>query len=201
MSHSKFVPTWKELEKEILDTKCKITLRNAYLLGEIEKMEDGHQRSSALDVDALLDHGQKLIEKLSRLILESENLKLNLKKYNDIRKVYANNLLASGEQTVPPIQEEGAREKAESVHDVIKRENQDTQRSFKNDSGIDVDESLSRPASNLSQRSLSTVSEPCESDDLISRRFSTRTEQFLTIQAQNATSRRDIRSKEKSSSL
>lgn len=204
MSNSKFVPTRKELEKQILETKCTIALLNAHLIGEIERMEDGHHGVCALDEDVLRGHGQKLIEKVSRLILESETLKLNLKKFNELCKGYANNEYASGGRIVPPIQEEGAGEKlskAESAQCVMKRENSDTQRSSKKDSGIDVDELLSRPASNLSQRSLSTTSEPCESEDPNTRRFSTRTEQLLTVQAQKASSRREVKSKDKSSSL
>lgn len=205
MSNCKFVPTCKELEKDILDLKCKIALFNAHLIGENEKMEDGHHGLCALDKDVLGGHGQKLVEKVSRLILELENLKLNLKKFNELCKGCANNEYASGGRTVPPIQEEGAgevlKEKAESAQCVQIRENLGTQRSSKKDSGIDVDESLSRPGSNLSQRSLSTTSEPCESEDPDNRRFSTRTEQLLTVQAQKASSRRYVKSKDKSSSL
>lgn len=96
MSNCKFVPTCKELEKDILDLKCKIALFNAHLIGENEKMEDGHHGLCALDKDVLGGHGQKLVEKVSRLILELENLKLNLKKFNELCKGCANNEYASG---------------------------------------------------------------------------------------------------------
>lgn len=43
--------------------------------------------------------------------------------------------------------------------------------------------------------------QPCESEDPDNRRFSTRTEQLLTVQAQKASSRRYVKSKDKSSSL
>lgn len=98
MSNCKFVPTCKELEKDILDLKCKIVLFNAHLIGENEKMEDGHHGLCALDKDVLGGHGQKLVEKVSRLILELENLKLNLKKFNELCKGCANNEYASGKR-------------------------------------------------------------------------------------------------------
>lgn len=45
------------------------------------------------------------------------------------------------------------------------------------------------------------IFKPCESEDPNTRRFSTRTEQLLTVQAQKASSRREVKSKDKSSSL
>lgn len=78
------VPTLKDMESGILDTKHKVALFNAYLLSLIERAEfgDGLDRQQEFDRVNI----NKLIEKVSGLVLESDRLKLNLQKFNDICK-------------------------------------------------------------------------------------------------------------------
>ncbi|XP_062615909.1 uncharacterized protein LOC134277603 [Saccostrea cucullata] len=184
------IPTPKELDKDILQTKHKISLFNTHVRNLKEKRENDHE----VYEEDLLDSASvnRLIPKLSDLKLEVEKLELNLQKFNEICK---QGLLPGGISTTP-IQEEGSLDKFDSSEMVTKRNRQVAPHPpSKTDSGISIgmDERLSRPDSIASNRSLSTVSEPCESDDPscpFRRKMSKRTENLLTKQAKNASSRR-----------
>jgi hypothetical protein len=84
MSLSKQIPTLKDLDREILETKHKITLFNADLLCSIEKAEFGDECERKQEFDRV--SVSKLVDKVSSLILEADRLKLNLQKFNDIYK-------------------------------------------------------------------------------------------------------------------
>ncbi|XP_061182370.1 uncharacterized protein LOC133190697 [Saccostrea echinata] len=185
------IPTPKELDKDILKTKHKISLLNAHLLNLIEKRENDHEVEEEEELESA--SLSKLIEKLAGLILEAEKFKLNLQKLSEIHK---QSLLPGGKSSTP-IQEEGSLDKIDFTEMVTKRNRQVVPHpSSQTDSGINMDERLSRPDSSTSNRSLSTMSEPCESDDshcAFTRKMSTRTARLLTTQAKNASSRRETK--------
>ncbi|XP_048759486.2 uncharacterized protein LOC125669083 [Ostrea edulis] len=183
------VPTLKDMESGILETKHNVALFNAYLLSLIERAEfgDGLDRQQEFDRVNI----NKLIEKVSGLVLESDRLKLNLQKFNDICKEDSK----QGERISKPIQEVGSPTQRDSAEMVTKRGKQTSKHpSSKTDSGISMDDRLSRPDSAASNQSLPPTAEACETDDYdkdpLDPRLSIRTENLLTTQAETASSRR-----------